>query len=119
MQRNYWNILLDEVLNKTSTRYFACIPKPKAHKRKKRRIFKMYNLGEKFKDICFSRREAECMMYLLSGKGTIGIAKRLGLSPRTIEFYIRNMKKKLNCHSKFELIDLVMDSDFSDNVDFA
>ena len=119
MQRNYWDMLLDEVLNKTSTRYFTCIPKPKGNKRKKRRNLKMYSLGDKFKEIYFLRREAECMMYLLKGKSTRGIARKLCLSPRTIEFYIQNMKKKLNCQTKFELLDLVVESDFSDNVDFT
>lgn len=72
----------------------------------------MYGLGEKFKDVYFTKREADCMTRLLRGKTIEGVAKELDLSPRTVEFYIKNMKKKLNCKTKFELIDLVLESDF-------
>ena len=78
----------------------------------------MYKLGIKFKDISFSRREAECMSHLLRGRSIRGAAKKLGLSHRTVEFYVKKMKKKLNCNTKYELIALVVDSDFLQNVDF-
>jgi len=78
----------------------------------------MYNLGKKFKNIYFSKREAECMVHLLKAKSVRGVAKLLSLSPRTVEFYLKNMKRKLNCNTKFELIDLVAKSEFLDNIDF-
>jgi DNA-binding CsgD family transcriptional regulator len=71
-----------------------------------RRNVKMYSLGPRFEDIYFSKREAECMVYLFA----MEIAKKLGLSRRTIEFYIKNMKKKLDCQNKDELITLVENS---------
>ena len=118
MGRNYWDMVLDEVLNKRSTRRFTNDTKEKGSEQTKRRRLRMYILGPKFKDIYFSRREAECMAHLLRGKSAGGVAKILNLSPRTIEFYIKNMKNKLDCQSKFELIDLVGDSDFLKNIDF-
>ena len=120
----YWDKVLDEVLNKRAVRLFttnysySCSNK-KGYKSKQRRKYRMYKLGEKFNDIYFTRREAECMAQLLKGKSIRSTAKILKLSIRTVEFYVNNMRKKLSCHTKFELIDLVMHSDFLSNIDFA
>lgn len=51
-----------------------------------------------------SKRESECAYYLTRGMTMKLIAKTMGLSPRTIEFYIENIKDKLNCNSRSELI---------------
>ena len=77
-----------------------------------------YGLGGKHGSAYFTRREAECMVLLLKGKTISGVAKILKLSPRTVEYYIKNMKSKLGCRTKYELIDLVYASDFMNNVDF-
>lgn len=42
----------------------------------------------------FSKREQECLMCIQKGKSAKEIARILDLSPRTVEFYIQNMKKK-------------------------
>jgi DNA-binding CsgD family transcriptional regulator len=122
----YWDDVLKEVLNKDSKHRFTNLgeennEKPRRRRRsdqtKRRKI--MYQLGEKFKNIHFSKREAECMVHLLKGKSIRGAAKLLGLSPRTVEFYVANMKNKVNCRTKFELVELVMDSDFLGGIDFG
>lgn len=77
-----------------------------------------YGLGSKHENVYFTRRESECMVLLLKGKTISSVAKLLKLSPRTVEYYIKNMKSKLGCRTKFELIDLVYASDFLKNVDF-
>lgn len=122
----YWEDVLKEVLNKGSKHLLTNLgeeneEKPRSRRRsgKTRRRKRMYRLGEKFKHIHFSKREAECMVHLLKGKSVRGVAKLLGLSPRTVEFYVVNMKNKVNCRTKFELVDLVMDSDFLGGVDFG
>ncbi|CAL7961747.1 hypothetical protein GAMM_250068 [Gammaproteobacteria bacterium] len=58
------------------------------------------------------------MVWLLKGKTINSIAVLLDLSPRTVEYYIKNMKAKIGCRTKFELIDLVYASDFMESVDF-
>ena len=83
-----------------------------------RKIYKVYALGDRFGRIYFTKREAECMVHLLRGKTIARVALELKLSPRTVEFYLKNMKTKLGCRTKFELIDLVINSDFMKNVDF-
>lgn len=50
-----------------------------------------------------SQREKECAKWFLKGGSAAQISKAMHLSPRTVEFYLNNMKNKLNCHSKQEL----------------
>lgn len=49
-------------------------------------------------------RELECVAFLGKGKTAKAIAQRLGLSHRTVEFYLDNAKNKLNCANSHELI---------------
>jgi DNA-binding CsgD family transcriptional regulator len=77
-----------------------------------------YGLGSKYGSAYFTKREAECMVLLLKGKTISSVANILNLSPRTVEYYIKNMKSKLGCRTKFELVDLVYASEFMKNVDF-
>lgn len=53
---------------------------------------------------CFSQREKDCIKLCLQGQTARQMAMTLSLSPRTIESYINNLKIKLNCYSKFDLI---------------
>lgn len=76
-----------------------------------------YELGAKYNGIYFTRREAECMVELLKGKTLSSVATILGISKRTIEFYLKNMKIKVGCRTKFELIDFVNASEFLKNID--
>lgn len=48
-------------------------------------------------------RERECLHSLLEGKTAKETAVDLELSPRTVESYFDNIKKKLNCPSKRDL----------------
>lgn len=52
-----------------------------------------------------SKRERECLIFLLQGKTAKETATNLGLSPRTVESYFENIKKKLKCWSKGELFE--------------
>ena len=72
----------------------------------------VYSLGKKHANVYFTRREAECMLLLLKGKTIGAVANILNLSPRTVEYYVKNMKSKLGCRTKFELLDTVHASDF-------
>lgn len=53
-----------------------------------------------------SAREQECVRYFLQGKTAKETAYLLNLSYRTIEEYFTNIKKKLHCRNKRDLIDL-------------
>lgn len=54
--------------------------------------------------IKLSHRESECAQLLLQGLKYKEIAKELKVSPRTIECYIDNLKSKLQCQNKAEII---------------
>jgi DNA-binding NarL/FixJ family response regulator len=117
----YWKKVLSEVLNKQSNRNFAFTNFRKEHCQKSENPKppfikpKKYSLGSKFAGIHFSQREADCMLQMWRGKSIDGIAKHTHLSPRTVEYYVKNIKKKVGCRTKFELIELVIDSEFLNN----
>lgn len=52
-----------------------------------------------------SKREKECLFWMIQGKTGREIAEKLHLSPRTIEFYFENCKNKLGCCTKSELFE--------------
>jgi len=56
-----------------------------------------------------SPREKECVKLLVQGKSAKESASLLKLSPRTIEFYFENIKNKLLCSSKQEIVVLAKD----------
>lgn len=51
-----------------------------------------------------SKRELQCMFYVLRGNSNKQIAEALKLTKRTIDFYMENIKNKFGCQSKNELI---------------
>lgn len=59
-----------------------------------------------------TEKQQECLFYLTRGKSIKQIAKRLGISPRTVESHLDTIKNKLQCDSKSELIEKVIDSGF-------
>lgn len=79
-----------------------------ARSHERRRFF----LGGKHPNVYFTRREAQCVYYLLSKKRRKEIANRLNLSIRTVEFYIVKAKKKLKSHSQKELVHTVSQTEF-------
>lgn len=103
-----WNDLIQEVMGKKNQQV-----------EEKKVVRKKYQLGELYDGIAFSRREAETMVLLTRGKTAAEIANNLELSSRTIEFYMVNMKRKLNVRTKSKLIELVLASDFMKNIDFS
>ncbi len=77
-------------------------------------VKKCYYLGELYPGIYLTAREAQCMVCFLQGKTISTTASFLNLSPRTVEFYLKNTKKKLNCQTKVELMSCVLRTDFLD-----
>lgn len=59
-----------------------------------------------------TKREIECLSYLLRGKTFKEIALTLKLSPRTVECHINNIKEKVGAHTKSELIKILSENSY-------
>lgn len=70
-------------------------------------------------DVSLSPRENECLNYLVQGHSIKEMAKELEISNRTVESYIEQLKRKLNCRKSSEVVAkaiefrLIDDSKFS------
>lgn len=51
-----------------------------------------------------TEREHECVFLLIRGKSAKGIGALLSLSKRTVESYIENIKNKMDCRNKAEIL---------------
>lgn len=60
-----------------------------------------------------STRELQCIFYLLNGDTAKKIAENMSITPKTAESYLENIKIKLNCHTKSELIRKIIDYYYS------
>ncbi len=73
-------------------------------------------LGEVFPGVYFTQREAHCALLLLNGATVKLIAKHLGLSYRTVEYYMDNIKAKIQRRRKGDVIAAILKSDFLKNL---
>lgn len=64
-----------------------------------------YEVGSKNGFIRLTKREYECINYLAKGATLKSIAKKLQLSPKTIEAHVSNIKLKTGIHYKADLVD--------------
>lgn len=112
----YWEQVLNDFLQKKKAEEQKIYESFYNHKNT--RNSKTYYLGINFENIYFTKREAECMLLMLKGKTVNEMARVLKLSPRTIEYYTKNMKIKLGCRTKYNLIKIIEKSDFIKNLDF-
>ncbi len=71
-----------------------------------------YYLNGKYQGLSLSKRQAECLLCLARGYTAKEIAKILGLSPRTAEHYLGNMKTKLGCQNRFDLLQVAIEWHF-------
>lgn len=59
--------------------------------------------------LSLSMREINCAQLLIQGKSARLIAQQLFISPRTVETHVQNIKDKLHCYTKAELINKLLD----------
>ncbi len=77
-----------------------------------------YYLGAPYTGQYLTRREAECLLLMLRGYTNGETAEYLKLSSRTIEYYLKNIRNKLNCYSKIHLLRQIQKTNFMDIIDF-
>lgn len=63
-----------------------------------------YSLDANYNPANLSKRELECVFLQLRGYSAKQTAELLGLSKRTVEYYTDNIKAKLGCINKTELL---------------
>jgi|GEM_PF-2043827 len=109
--KTHWETLLKEVVQKKYSpekpRHFP----PIVYETNYERRYAKYQI-EETAGLYFTQREGECVMQLLRGKTMNEIGETLQLSPRTIEYYLNKIKKKLNCKKKKEIIEIVSQTNF-------
>ncbi len=66
-----------------------------------------------------TEREVDTLKELMHGYTNKEIANKLGLSSRTIEYYLKNVRTKLDCASKRELIRLLLKTDFIQKINHS
>lgn len=64
-----------------------------------------YFIEDDFQETMLSKRQTECIFFLLRGKSLNEIATILKLSKRTVENYVEEIKIKFNCSCKADLIE--------------
>lgn len=64
------------------------------------------------REVILNQREFECLVRLIQGKTNKVIGAEIGLSHRTVEYYIDNLKAKVGCQKKKAIIAAVKNSDF-------
>lgn len=50
-----------------------------------------------------SKKEIECINWMIKGKSSYEMALILNISRRTVEAHMNNIKKKLNCYKQFQV----------------
>ncbi len=72
-------------------------------KEKIQKLMRQMGLLDAFTDIQLTKRESDCILQLLKGKSAREISEALGITKRTVEHYLENIKQKFNCLNKSEL----------------
>ncbi len=131
---DYWKNVLTEVLEKEKqeggnfkfTDMGHTIVKNRMNQHRSQRRYRpkqepsdtVYFLGADYEGIYFTRREAQSLYHLLKGKTISETGRDLKLSPRTIEFYVKNMRLKLGVYSKDELLEKVRKTPLINQLNF-
>lgn len=95
--RSWWMILIYSTVI-LSIIYYLTIQKRNNREEKTDIFIKLENL---------SKRENEIISYLLNGESYKSISEKTFISPATVQTHIKNIYKKLNIHSKYELFNLM------------
>ncbi len=113
--KSYWEKLIEEVNQGTHRSPSVPPSTPVRYETNYERRSIKYTLSEPLTSIYFTQREAECVIQMLQGKTMNQAGTALKLSPRTVEYYLGKIKRKLNCRKKREIIRLISETDFVKN----
>ncbi len=115
----YWTKVLQEVIsyqkqgfrctytNLQETDAFHEVYQSMEMPKKEKREAKKYYLGLKYPGMYLTQREMECVQSLLKGNTLREAGLELELSSRTVEFYLKNIKKKMQVKKKNEVLAVI------------
>lgn len=117
VEKTFWDGLLTDIINADKppasthaspkeTHHPSSRHKPLINRRRTRTRY--ISLGNTLPCSMITAREADCLLHFAQGKTIRSTAEALELSPRTVEFYLKNMKSKLQCHSKSEFVQKII-----------
>lgn len=70
-----------------------------------------YYLNNKNKaDLYLTSREMQVLLYTIQQRSAAEIGQQLNLSPKTVESYLASVKRKLDCETRAQLFDCVLES---------
>jgi len=67
--------------------------------------------------VTLSPKEISCALALLQGKNAQETAEKLSVSKRTVETHLENLKLKLNCYKKSQLVEILLASELKNLID--
>ncbi len=95
----------DEIYSTSFTRVAAMLMQSdKMFYPKNKNVDRAYVVGTLLDETTLSKQEMNCLFYLIRGLSMKDIALRVGLSWRTVESYLNNIKYKWDCANKKEVI---------------
>jgi len=105
----YWKAIIQEVVNKEKSTHPIRLTNTIANTdesdiKKTIKIIQRYYLDEPFEAIYFTFQEARCLLRCKINSRYKAISQALSISERTVEFYLKNMRRKLNCKTKRDLL---------------
>ncbi len=95
---------LTDLINKTPLFYFNSTKNETKTQIVNNLSIQRYFLDGKYENIYLTPRETECLLLLCNDLYYAEIAKKLNISPATVREHIDNIKRKLYCKSKKDLI---------------
>lgn len=110
----FWRCLLQERLIIAQEEYRRRNGKP-AEKRPRRSAAekdRYYYLSAHKRQFYLSQREHECASLLINGLTLKQMGATLGISERTVEYYVARIRKRVQCHNKQALITFLHESSF-------
>jgi LuxR family transcriptional regulator len=63
--------------------------------------------------IKFSKRESECIYAMYLGNSAKEIARQFNISIRTVEYYFNNIRQKLGCTSKSQILSMLLKTSYN------
>jgi DNA-binding CsgD family transcriptional regulator len=72
-------------------------------------VIKRHYLGENYNHAYLTTQEVHCINWYVKGKSAKEIAQIINRSEKTINRHLENIKQKLGCHKKYELVKIALE----------